>query len=153
MPGTHPTESIEMPPLKITAKQTLAAVAVITFGFWTYHKVQKNWSDIEVFAADTLPALTAPAASAPKVHAIDTDIFAAVNQKLIVACADNKYGITEEACVHTVNDRKDRCQQWTVQKFEVQRPSIERMEAIVSDHTECVFQFAGAKAECVSQRN
>ena len=129
-------------------KRALAAVAAVTFALWGYHKFQRNRSDIEVLVRDTLPDLAAaqaPRAPASKVHPVDADIFAAADHSLMAACVDNKYGMTEEACVHTIEDRRDRCQKWVIQKFEVQRPSAERMQAIASSYADCVFEFAAAK--------
>jgi len=125
-----------------------AALVAVTFAFWGYHKFQRHGAGLAEFVLETLPAMSAPpagAASTPKVYPLDPNMLAAEHQKLVYSCAHSPYAMTEELCVQSINDRRDRCQQWTAQKYEVQPPSMERMMAAVSSYTDCLFEFAASK--------
>jgi len=124
-------------------KKIGALVAIAIFSIWGYQRFQHNRPQIEEFFNNTW-STPVTAADKPKVSAIDDSVFSALNEKLTRACADNRYDMTEAMCIQTIADRKDMCQQWTVQKYQELAPSVERLEMAISSHTDCVFQWAPA---------
>jgi hypothetical protein len=126
-------------------KKILAIIAIVTFGFWTYHKFQNNKADLEQFVHNNLPA-KAPERIAPKTAGLDVSALARVTERLIANCANNQNGLTEQECVQTINARKDLCRQLTVQTYPEQPSSLDGMQVVISSHTDCLFQNATAAA-------
>ena len=124
-------------------KKIAALVVIAIFSIWGYHRFQHNRSQIEEFF-NNMWSTPVTVADKPRISAIDGNIFSALNERLARACSDNKYGLTEAMCIHTLDDRKDMCQQWTIQKYQELAPSVERLEMAISSHTDCVFQWAPA---------
>lgn len=122
-------------------KRIAATVVVVVFSSWGYHRLQHNRSQIAEFVNNNW-STQVTAAGKPKISEIDGNVFSAVNEKLIRACDDNKYGMSEAACIQTIDDRKVMCQQWAVQKYQELPPGVERLEMVISSHTDCVFQWA-----------
>ena len=122
-------------------KRIAATVVVIVFSIWGYHRFQHNRSQIEEFV-NNIWSTKVTGGDKPEISEIDGSVFSALNEKLTRACADNKYAMTEAMCIQTIADRKDMCQQWTVQKYQELAPSVERLEMAISSHTDCVFQWA-----------
>lgn len=122
-------------------KKISALVVIAIFSIWAYHRFQHNRSQIVEFFNNTW-STPVTVTDKPRISAIDGNVFSDLNEKLARACADNKYGLTEAMCIQTIADRKDMCQQWTVQKLQELPPSVERLEMVTSSHTDCVFQWA-----------
>lgn len=122
-------------------KRISALAVIVIFSIWGYHRFQLNRTQIEEFVS-THWSTQVTAADKPKISEIDGSVFSALNEKLAKACAEDKYGMTEAMCIQTIADRKDMCQRWTVQKYQELPPSVERLEMVLSSHTDCVFQWA-----------
>ena len=127
-----------------TMKTLLAIIAIVTFSFWGYHKYQSNKSELDEFLHYNAPA-KAPSSSAPAVVKLDIGVLDSLNSRLMGSCADNKYGLTEEACVQTIKERRGPCQAQTVTNFPEQPSTQVRMQAVVSSHTNCLFQYVMVK--------
>ncbi len=125
-------------------KTLLAILAIVTFGFWGYHKYQSNKSDLDDFFRYNAPA-KAPSSSAPGIVKLDIGVLDNLNSRLIGSCADNKFGLTEEACVQTIKERKGPCQAETVEAFPEQPSTQVSMQAVVTSHVNCLFKYAGSK--------
>ena len=82
----------------------------------------------------------AVANTALQVSEIDLSAISGVSEKIKGACARNKYGLSEEACIQTIEDRKAICVQQTAQKYPGQLSNVDRMQEVVSSHVECLFQ-------------
>ncbi len=125
-------------------KIILAIIAIFTFGFWGYHKYQGNRSELNQLLHYNMPA-KATTGSEPSKAKLDVGVLNSLNKRLIGNCGDNKFGLTEEACVLAINERKDFCQRQTVETFPVQPATQESMQAVVSSHTECLFHYVTTK--------
>lgn len=63
-----------------------------------------------------------------------------ITGKLEGACARNRFGLTEEACIQTIRTRKDACIQQTAQKYPGQLANVDRMQEVASTYVNCLFQ-------------
>lgn len=71
---------------------------------------------------------------------LDVSALSGTTEKLKAACAKNKYGLSEDDCIQTIEKRKDLCIQQTAQKFPGQLSNVDRMQEVVSNHLDCLFQ-------------
>jgi len=78
--------------------------------------------------------------AALQVSGIDVSTLSGVTEKIKGACSRNKYGLSEEVCIQTVDDRKDFCMQQTAQKYPGKLSNVDRMQEVISSHIECLFQ-------------
>ena len=122
----------------------LAILVIVTFGFWGYHKYQNNRPEFEEFFHYNTPA-KAQTGSASSNAKLDVAILDSFNKRLIATCGDNKFGLTEETCVLTINERKGFCQQQTVDAFPQQPATQERMQAVLNSHINCLFHLVSSK--------
>ncbi len=124
-------------------KTLLAILLLVTFGFWGYHKYQSNRAEVDEFLHYNAPA-KAPASSGPAAVKLDVGVLDALDNRLMGSCGDKKFGLTEEACIQVIKDRKAECQARTVAAFPEQ-PSQKNMQAVVTSHTNCLFQYVSVK--------
>lgn len=75
---------------------------------------------------------------------MDVSALSDMTEKIKGACAKNKYGLSEEACVQAIDDRKDVCLQQTAQKYPGQLSDVDRMQEVISSHLDCIFQKSPA---------
>ena len=133
---------------KIAPKMALTIGVVVIFSFWGYHKYENHREQIEQFVRYNWPAKPAPAVAAtPKVSELSVKVFADVNEGLVASCANNQLGLTREDCLQTVHDRKDICQQQTVQSFPDTVASSTVLQEVISRHVACVFRSTSSKAD------
>lgn len=74
------------------------------------------------------------------VSELDVSALAAITEKMKSACARNKYGLSEAACVEVLERRKDVCLQQTAQKYPGQLANVDRMQEVVASHVACLFE-------------
>jgi hypothetical protein len=60
--------------------------------------------------------------------------------RLEKACARNKYGLTEHACVARLREREDLCATKTAQRFPGQIGDTQRMQVITQAYVGCIFE-------------
>ena len=89
---------------------------------------------------DSDAAGKAIANTAFQVSGIDVSALSGVTEKIKGVCARNKYGLSEEACIQKIDDRKEICLQQTAQKYPGQLANVDRMQEVVASHVECLFQ-------------
>jgi hypothetical protein len=89
---------------------------------------------------DSDAAGKAVANTALQVSELDVSALSGVTEKIKSVCARNKYGLSEEACIQTIEDRKGICMQQTAQKYPGQLANVERMQEVVASHVGCLFQ-------------
>jgi len=82
----------------------------------------------------------AVANAALQVSELDARALAGINEKLEGACARNRFGLTEQACIQTIRTRKDLCVQQTAQKYPGQLANVDRMQEVASSYVNCLFQ-------------
>ena len=97
-------------------------------------------SSEELANTDSDAAGKAVANGALKVSEIDISALAGITEKIKGACDRNKYGLSEEACIQAIDDRKDICMQQTAQKYPGQIANVDRMQEVVGSHVACLFQ-------------
>lgn len=78
--------------------------------------------------------------TALQVSELDVNALSGITEKLKGSCAKNKYGLSEDQCIQAIEERKAICMQETAQKFPGQLSNVDRMQAVVSSHLDCLFQ-------------
>ena len=99
----------------------------------------KKTSDAHA-SSDSDAAGKVVANTALQVSEIDVSALSGISEKIKGACARNKYGLSEGACIQTIEDRKEICLQQTAQKYPSQLANVDRMQEVVASHVECLFQ-------------
>ncbi|MCE1183288.1 MAG: hypothetical protein LWW81_13465 [Rhodocyclales bacterium] len=78
--------------------------------------------------------------AALQVSEMDVSALAEITDKLKSACARNKYGLSETACIELIDHRKALCLQATAQKYPGQLANVERLQEVVGSHVACLFE-------------
>lgn len=78
--------------------------------------------------------------AALQVSELDVSALAAITEKMKSACARNKFGLSEAACVEVLERRKDGCLQETAQQYPGQLANADRMQEVVASHVACLFE-------------
>lgn len=75
-----------------------------------------------------------------RVSEADASLLHSLSGRLEKACARNKYGMTEDACIARLREREDICATKTAQRFPGQIGNTDRMEAITQAYVGCIFE-------------
>ncbi len=78
--------------------------------------------------------------AALQVSEMEVSALAEITDKLKSACARNKYGLSETACIELIDRRKALCLQATAQKYPGQLANVERLQEVVGSHVACLFE-------------
>lgn len=116
-------------------KILIAALAVALFGL---AGCGRQKTDAASTKSDT--AGRAVANAVLQVSEIDASALSDISGKLEGACARNRFGLTEDACIQTIRTRKDACIQQTAQKYPGQLSNVDRMQDVASSYVNCLFQ-------------
>jgi hypothetical protein len=117
-------------------KNTLIAILIAVF---SCAACSKKTSD-EHASTDSDNTGKAIVDTALQLSAIDVSALSRITERIEGACARNKYGLSEEACIQTIEDRKDTCIQQTAHEFPGQLANTDRMQEVVASYVECLFQ-------------
>lgn len=103
---------------------------------------QKSAADEEVTVAEERESgLGAAAASTVlQVSGADVSLLKNLSGRLEKACARNKYGLTESACIARLREREDMCATKTAQRYPGQIGNTDRMQAITQAYVGCIFE-------------
>jgi hypothetical protein len=78
--------------------------------------------------------------AALQVSEADAGMLHGLSGRLEKACARNKYGLSEDACVTRLREREDGCVAKTAQRFPGQIGDAGRMQVIAQAYAGCVFE-------------
>jgi len=78
--------------------------------------------------------------AALQVSGADASILRDLSGSLEKACARNKYGLTEDACVARLREREDLCVTKTAQGYPGQIGDVDRMQAVTKAYVGCIFE-------------
>jgi hypothetical protein len=77
-----------------------------------------------------------------RVSEADASLLHSLAGRLEKACARNKYGLSEQACIARLREREDVCATKTAQRFPGQIGDTARMQAISQAYVGCIFESA-----------
>lgn len=75
-----------------------------------------------------------------RLSSADASLLNSLSGRLEKACARNKYGLTENACIARLREREDVCATKTAQRFPGQIGDTDRMQAITHAYIGCIFE-------------
>ena len=78
--------------------------------------------------------------AALQVSGADASMLRDLSGRLEKACARNKYGLTEDACIARLREREDLCVTKTAQGYPGQIGDIDRMQAVTKAYVGCIFE-------------
>jgi hypothetical protein len=78
--------------------------------------------------------------TALRVSEAESSMLHSLSGRLERACARNKYGLSEQACVARLREREDACATQTAQRFPGQIGDTGRMEIITRAYVACIFE-------------
>lgn len=93
-------------------------------------EVQPRTADPGVAAADAVIALSE----------MDATVLHTLAGRLEQACARNKYGLSESACIARLHEREHPCANLTAQRFPGQIGDTSRMEVVTKAYVACIFE-------------
>lgn len=118
-------------------------VVALGWGISAAFKHRKETPPVaEAMAASPQPA-DAGRAEADAVIAIsgaDASLLHSLAGRLEKACARNKYGLSEDACIALLRERENVCANRTAQRFPGQIGDTSRMEVVGKAYVGCIFE-------------
>lgn len=75
-----------------------------------------------------------------RISEADASMLHSLSGRLERACARNKYGLTEQACIARLRERGDECATKIAQRFPGQIGDTERMKVITQAYVGCIFE-------------
>lgn len=78
--------------------------------------------------------------TALQVSELDASVLSKVADRLEGSCSRNKFGLSEDACIQAVRQRKDICTNEIAQKYPGQISNVDRMQEVASGFVNCVFE-------------
>lgn len=75
-----------------------------------------------------------------QVSGADASLLKTLTGRLEKACARNKYGLTETACIERLHAREDVCVSLTAQQYPGQIGNTDRMQEITKAYVACIFE-------------
>jgi hypothetical protein len=142
MPTTSPTRRRARLPVRPAQGSSLAWVLVLALVagiVWAAgaalhrgHAMPAEQQDTSAGARVTNVVLQAAGA--------DVDMLKDLSGRLEGACARNKYGLSEEACLARLHAREDLCATGTAQRFPGAIADTGRMQAVIKAYVGCIFE-------------
>ena len=71
---------------------------------------------------------------------VDGGMLHALSGRLERACARNKYGLSESACIARIRAREDDCAARTAQRYPGQVGNTDRMKVLAQAYVGCIFE-------------
>lgn len=71
---------------------------------------------------------------------VDSGMLHSLSGRLERACARNKYGLSESACIARIRDREDDCAARTAQRHPGQVGNTDRMQVLAQAYVACIFE-------------
>jgi hypothetical protein len=154
--GTRPTaQARPVRDLEIGAGQgsgvgwlfKIALLAVLAWGLSVLVGRRQPAPSVDNVIAVEQPDTGAGVAAADKileVSAVDATLLHRLSGRLERACARNKYGLSEQACITRLREREDACATKTAQRFPGQIGDTGRMQLITQAYVGCIFEDESA---------
>ncbi len=120
-------------------KKILLAIALVVIGVVSYHKFFNDQHE-QGTNAKSDGVGEAVINSALRVSELDVSALSGITEKLKGACSRNKYGLSENACIQAIEDRKFECSQQTAQQYPGQLSDVNRMQEVASSFVKCIFE-------------
>ena len=71
---------------------------------------------------------------------VDSGMLHSLSGRLERACARNKYGLSESACIARIRGREDECAARTAQRHPGQVGNTDRMQVLAQAYVACIFE-------------